>query len=342
MTQKVLLGYDGRSESEDALHLAILIAETLEATLVVAGILTTGALPSRGSRSEASEYAEASTQRAAREIGERAPSLTIERRTLAARTPAKGLRELARMRNVSVVVVGSTTRAALGATMFGTTAEQLCSNAPCPVAVAPRGYRQRPVKELRVIGVAFDARHEARRALAAAVSLAERAAAGLRVFGAVEPVRLHGAPVPPVDVGSTEPRFNPDVLDRELEQVLAGLPDEIAGQKVILEGDPADALVDAGERACDLLVVGSRVKGLLPVFLPHSVSFGVMESAPWPVVVVSARAGLALLMDECQAWPFEHPSPTGPRWKPPAFTRRRERRVRKGGEHDERAIAEHE
>jgi hypothetical protein len=98
----------------------------------------------------------------------------------------------------------------------------------------------------------------------------------VRVFGAVEPTRLHGVPLgAAADVGSTEARFNRGLLERELEHALNNLPDEIAGQKVILEGDPADVLIDSGERACDLLVIGSRPKGLLPALLPQSVSYGV-------------------------------------------------------------------
>jgi nucleotide-binding universal stress UspA family protein len=328
MTQRVLLGYDGRPESDDALDLAVVIAQALGATLVAGTISAKGALRARSgsARAVASERAGAGTLAAAeRAIRERAPTVQVEKRTLAARGPAKGLRELAKLRTSSLVVVGSTQSGRLDRVVLGTTAEQLCRDSPCPVAVAPRGYRRRAVKELRVIGVAFDAGHEARRALAVAVSLAEGAAAGLRVFGVVEPVRLHGSAAPPGDVGTTEPRSNRGALDRKLEQVLAELPDEIAGQKVIREGDPVDALVDSGERACDLLVLGARLKRLLPGFLPGSVSLGVVEAAPWPVIVVPARAVLAPLMDGCQSWLFEDEPPASIGWRPPAFTRWRQR-----------------
>jgi nucleotide-binding universal stress UspA family protein len=52
MTQQILVGYDGRPESDDALDLAIVIAETLEATLVVGGISPKRSLLSRGSWSD--------------------------------------------------------------------------------------------------------------------------------------------------------------------------------------------------------------------------------------------------------------------------------------------------
>jgi nucleotide-binding universal stress UspA family protein len=38
MSQRVLLGYDGRSEASDALSLAVILAEALNATLVVAKV----------------------------------------------------------------------------------------------------------------------------------------------------------------------------------------------------------------------------------------------------------------------------------------------------------------
>jgi nucleotide-binding universal stress UspA family protein len=308
MSHRLIVGYDDRQESQDALDLAIVIAEALEATLVVAAISTKSTPVARGAPSSETAPGLAGAgilADAEHAIGAQAPTLKVETRTVEARTPAKGLRELAQAQISSLVVVGSSHRGRLARIMLGSTAEQLCRDSPCPVAIAPRGYRQRSAKELRVIGVAFDARHDARRALAVAIALAERVPAGLRVFGVLEPVGLHGAAVPPVDIGSTEPRFNREVLDQNLQQVVADLPAEIAGQKVILEGEPVDALVESGERATDLLVLGSRPKGRLAQLLPDSVSFGVAAAAPWPVIVVPARAGLAPLMDDSQSRPFK-------------------------------------
>jgi nucleotide-binding universal stress UspA family protein len=201
----------------------------------------------------------------------------------------------------SLIVLGSTHRGTVGRVLPGSTADKLFREAPCPVAIAPRGYAERSPEALRVTGVAFDGDHEARRTLAVAVALAERACVGLRVFGVVEPVRLAGAGVAPVLPDPTDPRFNRNARDRELEEIVTSLPTEIGGQKVILKGDPVEALLGTGERAMDLLVLGSHGKGRLLRLLTESVSSAMAQTAPWPVVVVPPRASLALLCGDSEA-----------------------------------------
>ena len=157
---------------------------------------------------------------AQRAIEDQAPTLKVETRTVEARTAAKGLRELAHAEASSLVVVGSSHRGRLSRIMLGSTADQLCRDSPCPVAIAPRDYRQRSAKELRVIGVAFDAGHDAHRALAVAIALAERVPAGLGCLGSwnrwdcmARPFRrLTSAPPNP---GSTV-RFSTRICSRSL------------------------------------------------------------------------------------------------------------------------------
>jgi nucleotide-binding universal stress UspA family protein len=78
-----------------------------------------------------------------------------------------------------LIVLGSTHRGGLGRVMPGSVAERLLNGAPCPVAVAPRGYEPR---ELRVIAVGYDGSAEATAALELATALGEAADATLRVI----------------------------------------------------------------------------------------------------------------------------------------------------------------
>ena len=160
--QRVVVGYDARPESEDALDLAVVLAEALEATLLIASIETRRGLFHRGAASEpvaprrASILADAESR-----VRLGAPSLRVTTQITEARIPASGLRELCEAELASVLVVGSSERGGLGQIMLGNTVERLCRDSPCPLAIAPRGYRQRPAKELRIIAVAFDSAHEA-------------------------------------------------------------------------------------------------------------------------------------------------------------------------------------
>jgi nucleotide-binding universal stress UspA family protein len=316
MAQHIVIGHDGSTNGEDALELGILLAEALEASVCVASVSPKRRLPANPRRRPPHPGRE-SLGDAERRLREISPRLEVRSETVEAWTPAQGLRQLCSAQNASLVVVGSSMRGGPGRMMLGTTSERLCRESPCPVAIAPRNYRQRQGVDLRVIAVAFDSDHEARRALAAALALAERAPAALRIFGVVQPVRLHGALVPPVDAASREPRFDRDALETNLDEVIDHLPREIGGQRIILTGEPADALVETGERAADLLVVGSRRKGRLLALLPDSVSMGVSEAAPWPVLVVPANAQLAPLLEGADASALDDLANATPQWTPP-------------------------
>ena len=87
-------------------------------------------------------------------------------------------------------------------------------------------------------------------------------------------------------------------LTRQLEEARAALAmAELEAERVgvpceseILEGDPAECIVDAAVyREADLLVVGSRGRSTLASALIGSVSREVTERSPVPVMVVRER-----------------------------------------------------
>lgn len=64
----------------------------------------------------------------------------------------------------------------------------------------------------------------------------------------------------------------------------------VSADSEIVEGDPAEAIVDVARyRAADLVVVGSRGHGALASALLGSVSRAVVERSPVPVMVVRER-----------------------------------------------------
>ena len=83
-----------------------------------------------------------------------------------------------------MIALGSTHRGSLGRITPGSVAQRLLNGAPCPIAIAPAGLRERELA-VAAIGVAFDGSHESRRALRAAVDLARAADAHVDLIGAV-------------------------------------------------------------------------------------------------------------------------------------------------------------
>ena len=74
-----------------------------------------------------------------------------------------------------MIVVGSSPRGARRRISPGSTGERLLHGAICPVAVAPRGLRERPPDTpVQRIGVAYVDSPEAREALRVAAELAQR------------------------------------------------------------------------------------------------------------------------------------------------------------------------
>jgi nucleotide-binding universal stress UspA family protein len=244
---RILVGYNGRSSSRDALALGALVA-ALDA------------------------------------------HQTVERRAVAAEPPAEGLKDLARGEGADLIVIGTTHRGPIGQILPGTTADALVAKASCPFAVAPRGYADRPAPDLRLIGLAYDGSAEAMRAASVARALALLACAPIRAFGVCEP--LAGS-ISTEALLSLEDEDLREPVERQLDELLDSLPPSIGGQKVILTGEPAHALLEQGPRAADIMVFGCHGFGRLLRLVVGSVTSEVVRSAPWPVIIVPPSGPLA-------------------------------------------------
>lgn len=140
--RRVIVGYDGDDEAGDALALARLLAEPLDAELIVAFASTT-----RGGLESADEVLSAA---AAALSGTR-----HEARAVRGRSAAAALADLAAEASADLVVIGSTDRGPLGRVYPGTTATRLIAATSCPVAVAPRGYADDHPTRIRTIAVGY-------------------------------------------------------------------------------------------------------------------------------------------------------------------------------------------
>ena len=148
---------------------------------------------------------------------------------------ARVLSEVAEAEQADLVVVGSSRRGALGRLLPGTTAERLLHDAPCPVAVAPRGYSG---GDIRRIGVAYDGSPEADAALRAAESLALEIGAALTVYCVVDPTMPAAGMIA---AGAEWPSHAATERARHLLRgVVDNAPQGIKPEWLLLHGAPAE------------------------------------------------------------------------------------------------------
>jgi nucleotide-binding universal stress UspA family protein len=185
-----------------------------------------------------------------------------------------------------MLVIGSSRRGSLGRVLPGAVTDRLLHGAPCPVAVAPRGFSfDDAIDGPRLIGVAFVDTPEGHAALAKGCTLASRARGLVRVLTVSEPSN-------PVVTGMLDPVALEQVraagqnaaeaaLARGLDAVRVG---RSAGGE-ILSGRPAEALA-AASQDLDLLVCGSRGYGLVRTLLLGATSHALVRKAACPVLIV--------------------------------------------------------
>jgi nucleotide-binding universal stress UspA family protein len=201
-----------------------------------------------------------------------------------------------------LLVVGSSQRGQAGRVCIGDSTRELLGDAQCALAVAPRGFSERPEPRLALIGVGYDGTPEAHEALRQAGSLARAASARLRIRAVVDDRLPHvaWAPIggsPPL--GGLESLIGGDLsLTAKWDDVLAPKVDSLredarraasaTGADVEVEamaGSPPEALMEVS-RQVDLLVIGSRRWGAAARLLLGSTGEALMHSARCPVMVV--------------------------------------------------------
>jgi nucleotide-binding universal stress UspA family protein len=269
----IVIGFDGSSESRDALHLGSAMGHAIDADLIVA----TASNPRVDLGASEAEVFAGIFNRARQEL----PHREFAMRELRDAGAVGGLKDLAASEQADFIVIGSTHRGQLGRVVPGGVGERLLSGAPCPVAVAPRGYANTDHFGLGLIGAAFDGSPESDIALQYAFALAKRLDSMLRIVTIVPAIE----PDADSTFRTVMQDHGRDVRDAALDE----LPPWVEVESALEEGDPARALARHGVDL-DLLVVGSRGYGPLRRTLLGGVSADVMRTAPCPVIAVPRTA----------------------------------------------------
>jgi nucleotide-binding universal stress UspA family protein len=250
MFKNVIVGVDGRPGGDDAIALATRLADPdarLTLVHVHAGELDPAHAVTPGL---VREEREASLKLL--EDARAAAEVSAELASVVSMSAGGGLHAQAEERESDLVVVGACNRGRVGRAMLRDDTRSALNGAPCAVAMAARGYADRPVP-LAKVGVAYNESPES----SAALALARRLAAPRATVHALEVLTLPN----PVYTGIVPPAIGKS-LDALLEQAngrLQKLP-SVEGRAVY--GLVREELA-AFSAQVDILVVGSRGYGPL-------------------------------------------------------------------------------
>ena len=286
---KIIVAVDESQGSTDAIVLATTLADVTGSTLAFANVFPYDAAPGRASNLEYEEFLRHDSQELLERRRDAYGDQTVELAAIANHSAAHGLHELAEQQDAALIVVGSTHTGRVGRVLPGSTAERLLHGAPCPVAVAPNGYAQRPGRPHGVVGCGYDGSPSSRRALEEAGRLAAATGAQLRVLRVFEPLMYDLPPGNNAFGGMAS--YNDSLHERadaELEAAVARLAAD--AESTLETGDPANVLADASD-GFDLLFIGSRGYGPLHAVIVGGVSGKLVREAACPVVVFPRGAG---------------------------------------------------
>jgi nucleotide-binding universal stress UspA family protein len=206
----------------------------------------------------------------------------------------RALHRVIRRARTDLLVMGSSRQGPEGRVRIGKRTRQLLCHFECPLAVAPRGFRERQKAGFSRIGVGYEGGAESQAALELAASIAVAAGAKLEVNSVVDdriPLLgwsrfAHGR----AEQSRWEDLVLGEVERRRIDTEAAATATGATGKVEIKRGRPATALLDLSENV-DLLVIGSRRWGPVSRLLLGSTGEAVLHDAACPVLVVPRPAG---------------------------------------------------
>src|SRR4051794_30169472 len=152
----IIVGVERSDRSRDALALARTLARAVGTRLILVAVYPVGGrstvMPAGAYAAALADEAESTLEWVARPLG----GVEASSRAVPATSVARGLVTVAEETGALAVVVGPSHRGALGRVVPGSVGERLLRSAPCPVAVAPRGFwSSAAMGRIRRIGVGF-------------------------------------------------------------------------------------------------------------------------------------------------------------------------------------------
>ncbi|HEV2785540.1 MAG TPA: universal stress protein, partial [Solirubrobacteraceae bacterium] len=166
MAKSIIIAVDAKERTLDALALGHLLADATGAPAVIVSVFPYH--PLGDPDSPELEEVRAQARGTMLELAQAEGIAAAEARVVPGNFAARELQHTTEQPDAGVIVVGSTTRGAVGRLLPGGVGERLLTGAACPVAIAPRDYAARRPERLARIGAGVEDTDEAREALAAA------------------------------------------------------------------------------------------------------------------------------------------------------------------------------
>jgi nucleotide-binding universal stress UspA family protein len=286
----LVIGYDGAPGGADALALGLGWARQLSVRAVIVTVYP-GPAPIGPGRVDV-EWVADRRREAERLLDEAltvtSPATSVEFKAVGSGSASHGLHDVAEELGASLIVLGSQTERRLLPTSTG---ERVIAGAPCPVAMPPRGWRDRASHDLGRIVVAFVPTLDGREALRVAATLALRAGARLHVVTVV----AGPAEVMSYRIGEDVDRMYvsaaKETFEQSIEQAISELASDItASGEVIVGDDPVGTLAAMANSSFDAFFVGSRGYGPIRRVLLGGVASRLLRRLDIPAVIVP-RAG---------------------------------------------------
>lgn len=282
MSEKIIIGADGSEQSRVAIAWGLARATERNASVELLHVADDSFLSeSVAFLSEAQAASEAMLQAEteyARSLGFEGPITG----TAVVGHPIGEVEEASE--RADLVVLGAHSGSRLAGSFFGTRAVKVAATAHCPVAVIPDA----DLAPGAGVVVGIDGSDAAKSAIAYAAEEASRRGIPLTVVYAW---------MPPLTPG-LEYLWSDELVEAEQSAAQEAIAIGVAGlaerypdltiQRKIVQSPPVGALVEAGEGQ-EMLVVGSRGRSGISRLLLGSVSHGVLQALPCPVVVTRAN-----------------------------------------------------
>jgi len=281
----LVIGYDGAPGGADALALGLSWARQLDVHALVVTVYP-GPAPIGAGRVDAEWVAD--RRREAERLLEQArttsPATSVEFRAIGSGSVSHGLHDAAEELGASLIVFGSETEPRLVSTSTG---ERVIAGAPCPVAMPPRGWSERPSQDLGRILVAFVPTPDGREALRIAATFARRIGARLHIVTVV----AGPAEVMSYRIGEDVDRMYvstaKETFEQSIEQAISELALDVkASGEVIVEDHPVETLASMANSSFDALFIGSRGYGPIRRVLLGGVASRLVRHLDIPAVIV--------------------------------------------------------
>jgi len=286
----IVVGIDHSERSRDALALARTLARAVGSPLILVAVYPvagrSAVMPPRAYAAARAREAEAALEWVARPLA----GVSATSRVVPGTSVTRGLKDVAETEGALAIVVGPSHRGALGQVLPGSVGERLLQSAPCPVAVAPKGFWSDPAMgRIRRIGLGFVATPEADEALCAAIGIAVRTGAAIRAVSVVEPPSTNAAALTFSLHYDELERIARDDLTQSLQRTIGDVTSSVEITGEVVDGYADDELARLSEEV-DLIVCGSRGRGPLGRVMLGSVSAGLLRKAHCPVLVIPRGA----------------------------------------------------